>query len=239
MTSGSRDASMDSLPSVALIVPAAGEGARLGLALPKALAMVNGISLVRRSVERFDALPELAEIVVAAPAAHGAAFEAVFADRAPDAVRVRIVPGGATRQESVEMALRSIESAPVLVCVHDAARPLVSAGTIRSVLGAASRSGAATAASRPADSVRAEAPGSATRALDRSTVWMVETPQAFAFALLRDAHARARAQNFKATDDAALAEAMCGVNVSVVASEGPNTKVTTQADLQLVTLLCR
>jgi 2-C-methyl-D-erythritol 4-phosphate cytidylyltransferase len=230
---------MDPAPSVALIVPAAGEGTRLGLNLPKALALVNDVSLVRRSVERFDELPALAEIVVAAPAAHVAAFEAVFADRLRVAVRVRIVPGGATRQASVETALRSLESAPVLVCVHDAARPLVSSKTIRNVLAAAFRFGAATAASRPADSVRTEGPGSATRALDRSTLWLVETPQAFSLALLREAHARARARDFEATDDATLAEAMCGVNVSVVASEGPNMKVTTQADLQLVALLCR
>jgi len=230
---------MDPAPSVALIVPAAGEGTRLGLALPKALAVVNGVSLVRRSVERFDDLPGLTEIVVAAPAVHVAAFEAVFADRPRSAVSLRIVAGGATRQESVELALRSIESISALVCVHDAARPLVSPRTIRDVLAAASRFGAATAASRPADSVRAESPGSTTQALDRATLWMVETPQAFSLDLLREAHARARARDFNATDDATLAEAMCGVNVSVVASEGPNTKVTTEADLQLVTLLCR
>jgi 2-C-methyl-D-erythritol 4-phosphate cytidylyltransferase len=230
---------MDPAPSVALIVPAAGEGTRLGLALPKALAVVNGVPLVRRSVARFDDLPGLTEIVVTAPAAHLGAFEAVFADRLRGFARVRIIAGGATRQESVQAALRAIESIPALVCVHDAARPLVSPRTIRDVLAAASRFGAATAASRPADSVRAERPGSATHALDRSTLWMVETPQAFSLELLREAHARARARDFKATDDATLAETMCGANVSVVASEGPNTKVTTQADLELVALLCR
>jgi 2-C-methyl-D-erythritol 4-phosphate cytidylyltransferase len=225
--------------SVALIIAAAGEGARLGLDLPKALAMVNGVSLVRRTVERFDDCAGLEEIVVAAPAAYIEAFADVFADRARGAVRVRIVAGGATRQESVAVALRSIESAPALVCVHDAARPLVSPQTIRAVIAAASRSRAATAASRPADSIRTEAPGTTTHALDRSMLWMVETPQVFSLALLREAHARARIRDFTATDDATLAEAMCGVNVSVVASEGPNTKVTTRADLELVTLLCR
>jgi 2-C-methyl-D-erythritol 4-phosphate cytidylyltransferase len=139
----------------------------------------------------------------------------------------------------VAVALRSIESAPTFVCVHDAARPLVSPGTIRAVMAAALRFGAATAASRPTDSVRTEGPAATTHALDRSTLWMVETPQVFSLALLRDAHDRARARGFTATDDATLAEVMCGASVSIVASDGPNTKVTTRADLELVKLLCR
>jgi 2-C-methyl-D-erythritol 4-phosphate cytidylyltransferase len=130
-----------------------------------------------------------------------------------------------------------VECQPEIVCVHDAARPLTAKATVLEVIEAARRSGAATVASRPVDSIREDDGQDGTsRALDRQRLWMVETPQAFSFDLLHRAHQRARATGLKASDDAALVEA-CGEVVEVVESGGPNFKVTWPHDLDLLALL--
>jgi 2-C-methyl-D-erythritol 4-phosphate cytidylyltransferase len=225
--------------TLALVIAAAGEGVRLGHSAPKALVPIRGVPLVRRTLERFVGHSDLVEVLVAAPAAHVRDIEAALkgALRAPAVLRV--VAGGATRQESVAIAVDAISVSTALVCVHDAARPLVSPTTIERVIAAAKRSGAATAASRPVDSVRQDVATGGSQALDRATLWMVETPQVFATTLLRDAHRLARARHFAATDDASLVERLAGAHVTVVASDGPNSKVTTRADLELVSSLLR
>ena len=227
-----------SVSTIALIVPAAGDGTRLGLSIPKALAPVRGVPLVRRALDRFATCADLVEVVVAVPCGHEARFaEALHEDRRRGPLP-RLVVGGATRQESVAIALDAIEGSPALVCVHDAARPLVTPTTIEAVISAASASGAATAASRPTDSVREDVGDGTTRALDRRNLWLVETPQVFGTAILYEAHRLARDSGVSATDDATLVERLCARAVSVVASDGPNPKVTTRADLELVALLC-
>ena len=224
---------------LAIVIPAAGEGVRLGHALPKALVPIRGVPLVRRTLERFAGLSELVEVVVAAPAAHVDAVQTALAGAVRAPAILRVIAGGTTRQESVAVAVDTLDRATALVCVHDAARPLVSASTISSVIEEAKRSGAATAASRPTDSVRQDLADGGSKALDRATLWMVETPQVFSAALLREAHRIARERNVAATDDAALVESLAGAHVTVVASDGPNNKITTRADLELVTSLCR
>jgi 2-C-methyl-D-erythritol 4-phosphate cytidylyltransferase len=189
--------------------------------------------MVRRTLSRFDRIEEITRAVVVAPAG--------FVSEIRDAlVRVRwptcemtVVAGGATRQESVWCGLSSLGPEYDLVCVHDAARPLVTHTTVRAVLAAAREGGAAVAASRPNDSVREDVPGG-TRPLDRSHLWLVETPQAFAADLLRRAHERARAVGAIATDDATLAETYASATVRIVESDAWNPKITRPTDLRIV-----
>jgi len=78
-----------------------------------------------------------------------------------------------------------------------------------------------------------------TRALDRSSLWLVQTPQAFSATLLRDAHWKAETQNLRATDDASLVERVCDARIEVVSNDDPNLKVTTASDLAFVRSLFR
>ncbi|MEO2136881.1 MAG: IspD/TarI family cytidylyltransferase [bacterium] len=253
--------------SVALIIPAAGSGRRLELAVPKALAPIDGVPMLRMSVGCFLEAPGLAEIIVTAPHGRSEAFAEALEGVSTGQAGLRVVPGGATRQESVRLALEALESDAEIVCVHDAARPVVSQRTVAEVIAAAAYSGAATAAVRPVDSVRMQrgaegdsgrdaaggaASGansgansgagrtrssSATVAVDRDKVWLVQTPQAFSRELLEAAHREARATGRSATDDAALVEA-AGTAVTVVETDGENPKVTRSSDLELVRSLC-
>jgi 2-C-methyl-D-erythritol 4-phosphate cytidylyltransferase len=143
-----------------------------------------------------------------------------------------VVPGGATRQESVERALEAAGGfADVLV--HDAARPCISARLVRDVVAAARRSGAATAALQVTDTLLREvgaAPGRL-EAVPRDGLWAVQTPQAFDRELLRRAHGAARSRGIEATDDGRLVLEL-GAALVLVPGSWWNVKVTLPEDLQ-------
>jgi 2-C-methyl-D-erythritol 4-phosphate cytidylyltransferase/2-C-methyl-D-erythritol 2,4-cyclodiphosphate synthase len=140
--------------------------------------------------------------------------------------------GGATRQASVRAGLEKLSArGPDLVLVHDAARPFASAALISRGIAAARASGAAIPALAIADTVKTVDPsGTVTGTIERASLRLVQTPQAFAFATLLAAHHRAHAagrEDF--TDDAALAE-WAGIRVSTFAGEAGNMKLTTADD---------
>jgi 2-C-methyl-D-erythritol 4-phosphate cytidylyltransferase len=204
---------------------------------PKALVDVEGVALVRRTLERFDGIPGLEETLIVSPPGAVPDLHAAIEGLVWNTGEIRVVAGGETRQDSVRCAIEALSAPPEIVCVHDAARPMVSAHTINAVIQAARERGAATAASRPADSVRLEEGNGGSVALDRDRVWLIETPQAFRYELLSKAHSHAKATAMRATDDASLVEACCQVSPEIVLSDGLNLKITQAEDLQLVRLL--
>lgn len=223
---------------IALVIPAAGSGERLGRGIPKALVDVGGVPLLRRTLDRLASATSFVETIVLAPADEVALFEAVV-EGAPTALGcVRVLVGGATRQLSVAAGVAAVGVDVDLVAVHDAARPLVDPETVRAVLAAASAGGAATVASRPSDSVREDRGGGATAPLDRAKLWLVETPQAFRREFLVRAHEEARRSGASYTDDAALVEAI-GVAIGIVESIGRNLKITVDVDLVLAVEMLR
>jgi 2-C-methyl-D-erythritol 4-phosphate cytidylyltransferase/2-C-methyl-D-erythritol 2,4-cyclodiphosphate synthase len=144
------------------------------------------------------------------------------------------VPGGATRQGSVRAGLEALEnSAPAIVLVHDAARPFTSPELVSRAIVAAQRHGAAIPALPVTDTVKlVDAQDIVTATLDRAHLRTVQTPQAFAYRPLLDAHRRAAAagrEDF--TDDAALAE-WAGLKVAVFEGERGNVKMTTADDFK-------
>ncbi len=206
---------------VAALIPAAGSGQRLGHG-PKAFVQVAGKSLLERSVSALA--PHVHEVLVALP--DGTTL--------PEGVRARAIVGGATRQESV---LRLLEATGAdLVLIHDAARPFLSAATIRAVLEAVQLTGAVTVAHPLADTLlRAEGPlwGNL---VERAGLWAVQTPQAGRRDWLLAAHREAQAEGHSATDDAGLLH-RAGHAVRLVPGEAALFKVTTPGDLLLAEAL--
>jgi 2-C-methyl-D-erythritol 4-phosphate cytidylyltransferase/2-C-methyl-D-erythritol 2,4-cyclodiphosphate synthase len=140
--------------------------------------------------------------------------------------------GGTTRQASVRAGLEALSSRqPEIVLVHDAARPFCSAALVSRAIAACAATGAAIPALEFSDTIKSvNAAGYVTGTLDRTQLRSVQTPQAFAFAALLDAHRRAAhtgREDF--TDDAALAE-WAGIKVAVFAGEAGNLKLTTDDD---------
>ena len=215
-------------PDLVVLIPAGGLGTRLGRRTPKQFLRLGGVPILTVTAGHFTAHPAVKALVVAAPAAHverTRRLVARLARRRP----VIVVPGGATRQESV---WRALQHAPVaeIVVVHDAVRPFIDRRLIDAVVEAAAETGAAICALPINETVKRAREGLVQATLDRSELWAVQTPQAFCAALLREAHEKALRDGVAATDDAMLIERL-GHPVRVVPGLPDNIKITTGADL--------
>lgn len=204
-------------PRVAALLAAAGQGTRLA-AGPKAFVEVGDRTLLQWSVAALEGVCD--EIVVAVAAADVARARA----QVPS---VRVVPGGASRQQTVTRLV--LETDAELVMVHDAARPFLPREVAQRVLAAAAANGAATACLRVADTIVDTVTG---ESLERDRLRAVQTPQAFLRSLLAEAHARAAEEGVEATDDAALVRRL-GRQVVLVEGSPLLHKITTPEDLRL------
>lgn len=211
---------------VSAIIAAAGAGRRLGASVPKQLLDIDGVSILERSVRAFTSHPRVAEVVVALPSELAAAPPAWLSG-------VKVVTGGARRQDSVANAFDAIAARAEIVLVHDAARPFVSAEVITRTIDAAARHGAAIAAMPATDTVkRVELQGASqaiVETIPREQVYLAQTPQGFRREVLAAAVALGRG-GADATDEAALAE-RAGHRVHVVDGDPLNVKITTASDL--------
>lgn len=225
------------------LVVAAGSGERLGAAVPKALVVVAGRSLLDWSLSRIAAVEAIDEVIVALPP--GQALDAVAgaagAERAGAVGQappsIRAVAGGATRSESVRNALAAADPGADAVVVHDAARPLARPELFARCLDGLAHADAAIAAVPVTDTIKQCDPDGRVRATpDRRALWAVQTPQAFRAAALRAALAAPAEALAAATDDAMLVE-QAGGTVIVVESSTENLKVTTPHDLRVAELL--
>lgn len=216
------------MAQVAAVVVAAGQGLRAGGEIPKQFRRIAGETLLARALSAFAEAPDVTFV------------QPVIRPDDVDLVRrltngmnvLEPVAGGATRQASVRAGLEALVScSPDIVLVHDAARPFASASLITRAIEAAKKTGAAIPALPVTDTVkRIDSTGTIEATLDRNSIRLVQTPQAFAFPALFDAHRRALAQGRDDfTDDAALAE-WAGIKVSVFAGEPGNIKFTTPED---------
>jgi 2-C-methyl-D-erythritol 4-phosphate cytidylyltransferase/2-C-methyl-D-erythritol 2,4-cyclodiphosphate synthase len=213
---------------VAAVLVAAGRGVRAGGNGPKQYRELGGEPVIRSSLK---ALAGHSGIAMVQPVIHDD-DRTRFSAAAAGLDVLEPVLGGATRQASVRAGLEALgPRRPDLVLVHDAARPFVSAALIARGIAAARASGAAIPALPIADTVKTvDGAGSVTGTIDRAQLRAVQTPQAFTFAPLLEAHQRAHAagrEDF--TDDAALAE-WAGIKVATFEGEAGNVKLTTAED---------
>lgn len=150
---------------------------------------------------------------------------------------ITVVAGGRERQDSVRYGLAVLAADAGYVCVHDGARPLVTADLIIKCLDAAKKYGAAVAAVPVKDTIKvADKDGRVLDTPGRDSLWAVQTPQVFRRSWLETAHDRAFRDGYYATDDAALLE-YYGYPVYVTESVYENIKVTTPEDLILAGIL--
>ena len=213
---------------VAAVVVAAGQGLRAGGELPKQFRRIAGETLLEHALSTFAKSPGIAFVQPVIRSQDLALVRTLT-----DGINIlEPVSGGVTRQASVRAGLEALLArAPEIVLVHDAARPFASADLIARAIEAARKTGAAVPALPVADTVkRVSDAGVIEETLDRNSIRLVQTPQAFAFPALLEAHRRAAAQGRDDfTDDAALAE-WAGMTVSVFAGEPGNIKFTTPED---------
>jgi 2-C-methyl-D-erythritol 4-phosphate cytidylyltransferase / 2-C-methyl-D-erythritol 2,4-cyclodiphosphate synthase len=216
---------------ITAIIAAGGRGLRLGGGRPKQLLAVDGRTVLERSVGAFLEHPSIDEVVVALPADIAAAPPPYLRSAGKP---LRIVTGGARRQDSVANAFRAASPASGIIVIHDAARPFVSADLISRTIAAAVETGAALAAVGARDTVKRVDASLVRETLDRASIYLAQTPQAFTRAVLADA----LAFEGEATDEASLAE-RAGHPVRIVEGEASNIKITTPEDLEIAGAIAR
>lgn len=214
---------------VGVVVPAAGSGRRMG-GRKKPYLLLCGEPVLLRALGPFLRRKDVREIVVALPP-EDVADPPDWLRNADE--RIRLVPGGASRGESVRAGLGALSDEVAIVAVHDGARPLVDDRTVDRCLEAA-REGVGAVAGWPAvDTVKVvDADLRVLRTPARSSLWLAHTPQAFPRKVLVEAYRAASAEDLAATDDASLVEARDG-EVRMVRGSSRNIKVTRPDDLAL------
>jgi len=187
---------------------------------------LRGVAIITRTARTLAAIDSLARIIVTVSSDNSHQLRSL----AQIDSRFEFVVGGSTRQESIWRGLEALRAdPPEVVLIHDAARCLVSKNLLLEALKIAKVSGAVTAAVPLHDSIhQINSDGALVRAIDRASLRAVQTPQAFHYELIYQAHRRAREQGVSVTDDASLIEL-----VRCIDGEPSNLKITTRQDLDL------
>ncbi|HYE97163.1 MAG TPA: 2-C-methyl-D-erythritol 4-phosphate cytidylyltransferase [Rubricoccaceae bacterium] len=217
---------------VAVIVPAAGAGTRMG-GLPKQFRLLGGAPVLVRTLEAFAAHPAIDALVVPVPAAEQRAAEAMLSAYG---LAAHVVVGGATRQASVGEGLKAVPEGTGIVLVHDAARPFVVADRIAAVVAAVRAHGAAALAVPVADTLRRGRGETFGETVSREGLYAMQTPQGARLDWLRAAHAAAEADGITGTDEVELLQ-RAGYPVQVVEGDPRNLKLTRPTDWALAEAL--
>ncbi|MEO0023930.1 MAG: hypothetical protein RL196_371 [Actinomycetota bacterium] len=232
--------------TVAVVLVAAGRGERLGAGVPKAFATVGERTLLEHALGNIFNVPEVSQLIIAAPSSHLAEAEAIVSNLrgalaslfgAPDTTsdtglnaKVTVLAGGDTRQQSIENALLQIAPATEIILVHDSARALTPPTVFKRVIESVRNTGLATIPVLPiVDTIKRVAGEVVLDTVDRQTLRIAQTPQGFQAFELLEAYKNAT-EDF--TDDAALVQSV-GATLRFVDGDPMALKVTTPDDIKL------
>jgi len=224
----------------AAVITAAGAGIRMGGDQAKQFMELGGRPLLAVTVERFELSPDIDGIVLVVPPDKVDYCRGEIVKKY-DLIKVtKVVAGGERRQDSVRLGLEATEGHFPLVLIHDGVRPLVPPDLISRIVRAANQYRAVIPALAARETIKeADEAGLVVKTHDRRTLWLVQTPQAFRYEDILEAHRLALEQNWEEiTDDALLIE-RTGVPVKIIEGSEENIKITTRQDLELARFLIR
>ena len=211
-----------------VLLPAAGSGKRMGAGQNKLFLELRNIPILIHTLRVFNRDPNCERIVLAVKKEEKVFIEQLLKEYGITKVS-EIVEGGLERQHSVYAALKAVPSKGI-VLVHDAARPFIHQEVIQQLVEVANTTGAAVAAVRAKDTMKKVENGIIQETVDRESLWIIQTPQAFRYTILEKAERLAEEENFLGTDEAMLVERL-GERVHIVESTYDNVKMTTGEDL--------
>ncbi|MDD5713217.1 MAG: 2-C-methyl-D-erythritol 4-phosphate cytidylyltransferase, partial [Smithellaceae bacterium] len=215
------------------IIPAGGAGTRLGGERPKQFQTLADLPLVVHGLLAFQSSPAISAITLVCPSGDLDFVKERIVDAYGITKATKVLAGGKERQDSVREGIKALEPDCEIVVIHDGARPLVTPVLIERSVDAAWRDGAVTVGVPVCDTVKeVDGQGLVVRTVSRAGLWLVQTPQAFQAALIREAYRQAYSEGYYATDDATLVERM-GKPVRMIMGDHDNIKVTTREDLSL------
>ena len=211
-----------------VMIPAAGSGKRMGAGYNKLFLILDGKPIIVHTLEVFEKDPACIGIILAVKPEEREEIKSMLDQFGITKVRA-IVDGGTERQYSVAACIEA-HADNGIVLVHDAARPFIRRSVITNLVATAKESGAAIAAVQAKDTMKIAPSGIVKETVDRDTLWIVQTPQAFQYDVLKKASNKAEVDGFLGTDESMLVERF-GHPVHIVESTYDNVKMTTQEDL--------
>lgn len=224
---------MKAAGKVVAVVPAGGTGKRMGAGTPKQFLMLDGVPMMLHALRVLERAPGVTEVVLVVPKEERDRALSEVVERYGLKKVLKVVPGGATRQESVQHGLNEVDDDVEIVVVHDAVRPFITEDRIERSIEAARKHGGAIVAVPMKDTPKQAGPDRLIqRTLDRTDLWLAQTPQTFRRALVVEAYRKAALAHVHATDDAALVERL-GHKVAIVEGSWENIKITTPEDMIL------
>ncbi len=224
---------------IGVIIPAGGDGVRVGGNVKKQFIMIEGMPVWAHTVGVFDACDQIDDIVLAVPDEDIHEVEAGVSRFGFRKVRA-VVAGGVRRQDSVWNALQVLRAFdPKIILVHDAVRPCVSTSIIINVIAAADQFRAAIPGIGPKDTIKKlNGDSFVSSTPERASLLIAQTPQGFHASILYEAFEKADAEKYLGTDEASLVERL-GVRVKIVEGSYQNFKITTSEDLALAEFVLR
>ncbi|MCL6572858.1 MAG: 2-C-methyl-D-erythritol 4-phosphate cytidylyltransferase [Bacillus sp. (in: Bacteria)] len=211
-----------------VILPAAGQGKRMGAGKNKLLLELNGIPVLIHTIRVFDEDEACSGIILAIHPQDEMVFTALLNKYHVKKV-THLVPGGKERQHSIYEAIKTVKSEGIIL-IHDAARPFIQKEHIHRLTKKAIEIGAAIIGVPTKDTMKMVQDGVVVETVERSSLWAVQTPQAFRISLLRKAYEKAEIDHFLGTDDSSLVERLPHP-VVMVEGDYDNIKLTTPEDL--------
>jgi 2-C-methyl-D-erythritol 4-phosphate cytidylyltransferase len=214
---------------VSVIIPAAGQGTRMGSSTPKQYLSLNGQPILHHTLQAFEASGLVDSVTLVVPENDLDSAQKKWNYK----IVKNIVQGGQERQDSVYNGFKALDSDTDVVLVHDGVRPFVTPDMIERSIKAARQFGAAIVAIPVSDTIKqVDSKDIVTRTVDRNGLWRVQTPQAFQYAILGEAFQKAKSDSFYGTDEGSLLE-HAGKKLKIIMGSELNIKITRQEDLIL------
>ncbi|AJD89426.1 2-C-methyl-D-erythritol 4-phosphate cytidylyltransferase [Jeotgalibacillus malaysiensis] len=210
-----------------VVIPAAGRGKRMGADRNKLLLELNGVPVIIHTLRIFEADPLCSGVILVIHPDDKKTLGQLLKRYKISKVS-HMVTGGEERQHSVYEGLKAAKAD--IIMVHDGARPFIKQEVIHRLAETAASDGGAIAAVPVKDTIKKVINGCVTETVERSSLWSVQTPQAFKLDILMNAHQQAVCNDFLGTDEASLVE-KTGGKVAVIESDYDNIKLTTKEDL--------
>lgn len=224
---------------VSVVIPAAGKGTRMNVGENKQLIEIKEKPILAWTLEAFQNCNQIDEIVLVTSEESIPVFKNKIVDKYGLTKVSSIQIGGYERQNSVFNGLKSVDNKCDIVLIHDGARPFIDEKTITDSIEKAYEFGAACVAVQQKDSVKfGNEKDFIEETLDRSRIWIAQTPQAFRFGIVMDAHISAEEDDYFGNDDSVLVERFFAKHkmnnkVKIVVGRYDNIKITTNEDIAI------
>jgi len=217
--------------SIAAVIVAGGKGERMQADIRKQYLVLDGVSILSRTLLAFSKISEIDLIYLVVPENDFDFCTRRILPAVHDKISVQLVKGGVSRQESVFNGLSAITDPDTIVVIHDGVRPFVPVGPTKEAIKLAAQEGGCILGIPVVDTLKnVDSNGCIIDTMQRIGVWQAQTPQVFQFQVIKEAHEYALSKGFIGTDDASLVENM-DKNVKAVFGSPYNIKITKPEDL--------